>query len=509
METESDELQSVQVVERERVQHGVSFSFAKRMGVLVSFGHDADVVVQCRQDVSLAALLEVRRRFNGPLTIEFLSGDVFEHHLRLSFEEGSSQAMRDMEAIDEALDLGQVARDLEEPRDLADSNDDAPIIRLINALVTEAVKRGASDIHLEPYESFLVVRFRIDGVLQTILEPKKALAPLIVSRVKVMARLDIAEKRLPQDGRIALRIAGRPVDVRVSTIPTGFGERVVMRLLDRQAGRLTLEQLGMVEVMRDVLDRDIHKPNGIILVTGPTGSGKTTTLYAILKRLNDQSRNIMTIEDPIEYNIEGISQTHVNPKVELTFARGLRAILRQDPDVVMVGEIRDLETARIAVQSSLTGHMVLSTLHTNSAIGAVTRLRDMGVESYLLSSSLVAVVAQRLVRVLCTSCRQMRKSTPTDRQDLGFGDHEPMPKQWPSAVGCEKCGGSGYAGRAGIYEYLPMDEQMKNLVHNDAGERALTLHARTMSRSIREDGLRLVSEGFTSLEEVLRVTRED
>ncbi|HIJ82620.1 MAG: ral secretory pathway protein E [Magnetococcales bacterium] len=509
METESKGLDGVTVSQRERIQHGVSFSFAKRMGVLVSFGHDADVVVQCRENVALAALLEVRRRFTGPLTIEFLSHDVFEHNLRISFEEGSSQTMRDMEAIDEALDLSQVAKDLEEPKDLADSNDDAPIIRLINALVTEAVKRGASDIHLEPYESFLVVRFRIDGVLQTILEPRKALAPLIVSRVKVMARLDIAEKRLPQDGRIALRIAGRPVDVRVSTIPTGFGERVVMRLLDRQAGRLTLEQLGMIEEMRDVLDRSIHKPNGIILVTGPTGSGKTTTLYAILKRLNDQSRNIMTVEDPIEYNIEGISQTHVNPKVELTFARGLRAILRQDPDVVMVGEIRDLETARIAVQSSLTGHMVLSTLHTNSAIGAVTRLRDMGVESYLLSSSLVAVVAQRLVRLLCENCRGMRRSSLTDRQDLGLGDDVRMPKQLPVAVGCEKCGNSGYSGRAGIYEYLPMDEKMKNLIHNDAGEQALTLHARTMSRSLREDGLRLVSEGLTALEEILRVTRED
>ncbi|MBF0434277.1 MAG: type II secretion system ATPase GspE [Magnetococcales bacterium] len=509
MGTESRGLDSVVVAERERVQHGVSFSFAKRMGVLVSFGHDGDVVVQCREDVELVALQEVRRRFFGPLTIEFLSTDAFEHNLRLSFEEGSSQTMRDMEAIDEALDLSQVARDLEEPKDLADSNDDAPIIRLINALVTEAVKRGASDIHLEPYESFLVVRFRIDGVLQTILEPKKALAPLIASRVKVMARLDIAEKRLPQDGRIALRIAGRPVDVRVSTIPTGFGERVVMRLLDRQAGRLSLEQLGMIEEMRDVLDRAIHKPNGIILVTGPTGSGKTTTLYAILKRLNDQSRNIMTIEDPIEYNIEGISQTHVNSKVELTFARGLRAILRQDPDVVMVGEIRDLETARIAVQSSLTGHMVLSTLHTNSAIGAVTRLRDMGVESYLLSSSLVAVVAQRLLRLLCPSCRQMRPSTPLDRESLVLGPQVALPEMIPVAKGCEHCGGSGYSGRAGIYEYLPMDEEMKRLIHNDAGEQSLALHARTMSRSLREDGLRLVSEGLTTMEEVFRVTRED
>lgn len=509
MGIESSGLDSVVVSEREQVQHGVSFSFAKRMGVLVSFGHDGDIVVQCRQDVDLAALQEVRRRFVGPLTIEFLSTDTFEHNLRLSFEEGSSQTMRDMEAIDEALDLSQVARDLEEPKDLADSDDDAPIIRLINALVTEAVKRGASDIHLEPYETFLVVRFRIDGVLQTILEPKKALAPLIASRVKVMARLDIAEKRLPQDGRIALRIAGRPVDVRVSTIPTGFGERVVMRLLDRQAGRLSLEQLGMIEEMRDVLDRAIHKPNGIILVTGPTGSGKTTTLYAILKRLNDQSRNIMTIEDPIEYNIEGISQTHVNAKVELTFARGLRAILRQDPDVVMVGEIRDLETARIAVQSSLTGHMVLSTLHTNSAIGAVTRLRDMGVESYLLSSSLVAVVAQRLVRLLCPLCRMMRPATLLDHESMVLGQEVALPKEFPVAKGCEQCGGSGYTGRAGIYEYLPMDEKMKSLIHNDAGEQALALHARTMSRSLREDGLRLVGEGLTTLEEVFRVSRED
>ncbi len=487
----------------------LSYSFAKRHGVLIAPGRNNTLRLLHRPGLSLEVLLELQRHFRRPLRLEPLEQEPFDTMLRRTFEEGSAQTMQEMESLDDGLDLDQVAQGLAEPKDLAESADDAPIIRLINALVTEAVKKQASDIHLEPYEDRLAVRFRVDGVLTKVLEPKKALAPLIASRVKVMARLDIAEKRLPQDGRISLRIAGRPVDVRVSTIPTGHGERVVMRLLDKQAGRLSLADLGLEPGLHGNLNRLIQKPNGILLVTGPTGSGKTTTLYAMLKQLNDQSRNIMTVEDPIEYDLEGIGQTHVNTKVDLTFARGLRAILRQDPDIVMVGEIRDLETARIAVQSSLTGHLVLSTLHTNSAIGAVARLRDMGVESYLLSSSLIGVLAQRLVRVLCPECKAPRASTASDRQDLTLSPEDPFPDTLMTAVGCESCGGSGYQGRKGIYELVVMDETLKSLVHDNAGEQELTLHARTNGHSLRDDGLRLLREGVTTIEEVLRVTRED
>ncbi|MBF0273016.1 MAG: type II secretion system ATPase GspE [Magnetococcales bacterium] len=490
----------------------LSYSFAKRHGALVSGVEEGGGLrVHHRPDLRLSVLLELRRRFRRELRLTELAPADFEAMLRRTFEAGSSQAMEEMESLDDTLDLEQAAEQIGEPRDLAESADDAPIIRLINALVTEAVKKGASDIHLEPYEDRLSVRFRVDGVLRKVLEPRRALAPLIASRVKVMARLDIAEKRLPQDGRISLRIAGRPVDVRVSTLPTGHGERVVMRLLDKQAGRLSLEDLGMVPAMRDTLDRLIHRPNGIILVTGPTGSGKTTTLYAVLRRLNETSRNIMTVEDPIEYDLEGIGQTHVNTKVDLTFARGLRAILRQDPDIVMVGEIRDVETARIAVQASLTGHMVLSTLHTNSAIGAMARLKDMGVEPYLLSSSLAAVLAQRLVRLLCEHCKQPRSVSHQEWDDLAIagGPWSACPERLYRPKGCDACLGSGFAGRGGIYELVPIDDTLKGLIHDSAGERELTAHARTFSSSLRDDGLRLLHTGRTTLEEILRVTRDD
>ncbi len=376
------------------------FSFAKRHGVLIREikGGKADTVY--RTGASPLSLAEARRFAGVPLQMTRVSAEAFDAMLQRSYEQGSHMAMQMVGGLDEDIDLLQVAQDLPEPSDLLESDDDAPIIRFINAVLTEAVKDNASDVHIEPYENRLVVRFRVDGVLREILQTRRALAPLVVSRIKVMSKLDIAEKRLPQDGRISLRIAGRAVDVRVSTMPSGHGERVVLRLLDKQAGRLDLSSLGMDETSLQVMDDLIHKPHGIILVTGPTGSGKTTTLYAALERINDNSSNIMTVEDPIEYFIDGIGQSQVNTKVEMTFARGLRAILRQDPDVVMVGEIRDLETAQIAVQASLTGHLVLSTLHTNTAVGAVARLRDMGVEPFLLSSSLIGVLAQRLVRVL-------------------------------------------------------------------------------------------------------------
>jgi general secretion pathway protein E len=344
----------------------------------------------------------------------------------------------------------------------------------------------------------------VDGILREVLTSKRAVAPLVVSRIKVMSRLDIAEKRLPQDGRISLRIAGRSVDVRVSTIPSGHGERVVMRILDKQAGRLKLSALGMDPKTEAMIVDLFSKPHGIILVTGPTGSGKTTTLYAGLEHLNDNTQNIMTVEDPIEYYIDGIGQTQVNTKVDMTFARGLRAILRQDPDVVMVGEIRDLETAQIAVQASLTGHLVLSTLHTNTAVGAVTRLRDMGIEPFLLSSSLIGVIAQRLVRTLNPDTKQSFEAGEYERRLLGLGPNESSPTLYrPSDTG------AGFRGRTGIYELVVVDDQMRTMIHDGAAEHALEKYARTMTPSIRDDGLDKVLRGDTTLEEVLRVTRED
>ena len=482
------------------------FVFARRHGVVVTRVEAEHVLVACRPGVQPASLAEVRRRAGCPLVVERVSAERFDALLQQVYESSRSEAMEAIEGLGDDDDLFAIASSLPEPEDLMESEDDAPIIRLINALLTEAVKENASDIHIEPFESRLLVRFRVDGVLREVLQPRRVLAPLITSRLKVMAKLDIAEKRLPQDGRISLRIAGRAVDVRVSTLPSGHGERVVLRLLDKQAGRLDLEHLGMAEAARAALDRLIHRPHGIILVTGPTGSGKTTTLYAALSRLNDRQRNIMTVEDPIEYFIDGIGQTQVNSRVEMTFARGLRAILRQDPDVVMVGEIRDLETVQIAVQASLTGHLVLSTLHTNTAIGAITRLRDMGVEPFLLSSSLIGLLAQRLVRTLCPHCKTAYTASEGECNYLGV-DPSAAPALY-NASGCDHCQQSGYRGRTGIYELIEIDQGLRERIHDGAGEQAMERHVRDRWPAIRADGVRLVLSGQTTLEEVLRVTQE-
>jgi general secretion pathway protein E len=485
----------------------LSYAFAKRHGVLATEISEGHVSVALRPGASYRSLTELRRYLAMPLRPEPVSGEAFDSLLQKFYEGESNGAALLMEDLGEELDLNQIALQLPEPEDLLESADDAPIIRLINALLTEAIKENASDIHIEAFENRLQVRFRIDGVLREALQPPRALGPLLVSRVKVMAHLDIAEKRLPQDGRISLRVAGRPVDVRVSTLPAGHGERVVLRLLDKREGRLDLQHLGMEPGDELRLDRLVHRPHGILLVTGPTGSGKTTTLYAALSRLNDRKRNIMTVEDPIEYYLDGISQTQVNPKVDMTFARGLRAILRQDPDVVMVGEIRDLETAEIAVQASLTGHLVLSTLHTNSAVGAITRLRDMGVEPFLLSSSLIGVLAQRLVRTLCPHCKQPHTATTVDSKILGIPTEPPSILYKPA--GCERCNQSGYRGRTGIFELVSIDPTMQTMIHEGKGEQELERHARRQSPGIREDGRRRVLAGDSSLEELIRVTQED
>jgi general secretion pathway protein E len=485
------------------------FAFAKRNGVvLTGLDNDGHLTLACRAGVRLHILSEVRRFTATALKPEIVSAAQFDTLLTRYYEH--QPAMQSMEGLGEELDLFQVAQQLSsEPEDLLESADDAPIIRLINALLAEAIKENASDIHIEPFETRLVVRFRVDGVLREVLQPKRALAPLLVSRIKVMARLDIAEKRLPQDGRISLRIAGRAVDVRVSTIPSGLGERVVLRLLDKQAGRLYLEQLGMAANTLHSIHHEIHKPHGIVLVTGPTGSGKTTTLYAILNRLNDRSRNIMTVEDPIEYYLDGIGQTQVNVKVDMTFARGLRAILRQDPDVVMVGEIRDAETAQIAVQASLTGHLVLSTLHTNTAIGAVTRLRDMGTESFLLSSSLLAVMSQRLVRMLCPQCKQAYAAPASELETL-IPNHDSGGRvlKLYRAEGCHECNHIGYKGRSGIYEFIPIDSALRGMIHDNVSQQSLETYAHQHHPALVRDGARRVLAGQTSLEEIVRVTRD-
>ena len=481
----------------------LSFAFARRHGLLVRTLADGSLECVYRPPAAPEAVAEARRQLGVPMSYAPVTAEEFDTLLRGAYE-GGSESMQAVEGLEETTDLEHLAQDLPEQADLLESNDDAPIIRLINALLTQALRENASDIHVEPFENRLVVRFRVDGVLREVLQSRRAVAPLVVSRIKVMAKLDIAEKRLPQDGRIGLKVAGRSVDVRVSTIPSGHGERVVLRLLDKQAGRLELGSLGMAEDTQKLIDGLIHKPHGILLVTGPTGSGKTTTLYAALRRLNDNTRNIMTVEDPIEYYIDGIGQTQVNTKVEMTFARGLRAILRQDPDVVMVGEIRDLETAQIAVQASLTGHLVLSTLHTNTAAGAVTRLRDMGIEPFLLSSSLIGVVAQRLVRVLNPETREPFQAGEYERRLLGLAADVPSPMLYRPGRD-----GSGYRGRTGIYELIQVDDAMRTMIHDGVSELELERHARNATPSIREDGLAKVLRGETTIEEVLRVTRED
>ena len=485
-------------------QRALPFTFAKRHGVLIrEIGADsADAVY--RPGASPLSIAEARRFAGVPLNLSRVTAEVFDALLQASYEQGSHNAMHMVDGLDDDVDLNRVAQELQEPSDLLESDDDAPIIRFINAILTEAVKDNASDVHIEPYENRLGVRFRVDGVLREILHTKRALASLVVSRIKVMSKLDIAEKRLPQDGRISLKIAGRAVDVRVSTMPSGHGERVVLRLLDKQAGRLDLISLGMEEDARKKMDGLIHKPHGIILVTGPTGSGKTTTLYAALERINDHTRNIMTVEDPIEYFIDGIGQSQVNTKVDMTFARGLRAILRQDPDVVMVGEIRDLETAEIAVQASLTGHLVLSTLHTNTAAGAVARLRDMGVEPFLLASSIIGVLAQRLVRVLDDETKIPYTATEYECRTLQVDPANP-PTLYKAGDGQN----GGYLGRTGIYELIAVDDLMRTMIHDGESEQKIERYARTLGASIRADGRRQVLAGITTLEELLRVTRED
>ena len=482
----------------------LSYAFAKRHGVLLRPTTDG---LECLHagPLELPALLEVRRVAGGQPRLRQVDAEAFDEALRAQYRDAAAQAAHAAAAAD--TDLAALADSAAAVDDLLDARDDSPVVQLINALLLEAVREGASDVHVETLEKRLVVRFRVDGVLREVLEPRRSLAPMLVSRIKVMAGLDIAEKRIPHDGRVTLRIGGLEINVRVSTIPSQYGERVVLRLLDRGAARLELATLGMSERDLAVFERLIQRPHGMLAVTGPTGSGKTTTLYAALNRLNDRRRNIMTVEDPIEYALDGIGQMQVAPRIDLTFARGLRAILRQDPDVIMVGEIRDQETAETAVRSAMTGHFVLTTLHTNTAVGAVGRLIDMGVERYLLAPMLAGLIAQRLVRRLCQTCRREETATTADQALAGGGLKVGEPV-W-RATGCAECHNEGYRGRLGLYEVIELDERLQTLIHDAAPETELASAARAGAPSLLDDGIAKVRAGLTSVEEIARVVRDE
>jgi general secretion pathway protein E len=489
----------------------IPYGFARTHGFVIRNGpQDGRVIIAMREGSDPALLLEIRRFVERPFEIEHADAVTFSRYLSDHYAmDGSAAAMADSfgsGAFDQDSDNRDLlTADLPTADDLLDSVDDAPAIRLINGIIAEAVRQGVSDIHIEPYETGLIVRMRADGVLQERLRMPPHVAPVVVSRIKVMARLDIAERRIPQDGRISITLGGKLVDVRVSTLPSRAGERVVMRILDKDNAFISLDLLGVSDSARNILDAALAEPNGIILVTGPTGSGKTTTLYAGLKQLNDGSRNILTVEDPVEYAVEGVGQTQVNAKVGMTFAAGLRAMLRQDPDVVMVGEIRDRETAEIAVQAALTGHLVLSTVHTNDAIGAITRLRDMKIEPFLLASTLRAVIAQRLVRRLCANCRAPVPAPESVTELLGI-DPGTIVYQ---ATGCPICNNTGYKGRIGVFEAIRVDDTVRRLINDGADENALSRHAFAQMPNLNEAARAMVQSGETTAEEAVRMTRRE
>ncbi len=480
----------------------VPYAFAREHGVVIRPDAGDDLKVALREGSDPSILIEVRRYLARPFGVDFVDAGEFDRLLHSRYAGGAAEGFDELGGGDE---LDALASGIPSAEDLLDSSDDAPAIRLINGIIAEAVRLGVSDIHVEPYESGLVVRLRRDGVLKEHLRMPAHAAPVVVSRIKVMARLDIAERRVPQDGRIALKLGGRQLDVRVSTLPSRAGERVVMRILDKDNAGLSLDLLGISGAADEILREALAEPNGIILVTGPTGSGKTTSLYACLSHLNDGQRNILTVEDPVEYSIDGIGQTQVDSKVGMSFAAGLRAILRQDPDIVMVGEIRDKETADIAVQASLTGHLVLSTVHTNDAVGAITRLRDMRIEPFLIASTLRAVVAQRLVRRLCPSCREPVKADRSIAALLGFDEGEIIYR----ARGCEECHDTGFKGRIGVFEAVRVDPTIRRLIADGGDEAVIARHAFLNAPNLGSAARKLVRAGETTPEEAIRISRHE
>ncbi len=485
----------------------VPLSFAKRHQFLPI--KRVGKVVHCAtsKPLNLTALDDFHLMLKAQIELSIAPSSEIMRCIHLVYEmatERPEEAMSDFSGGN----LSTLAEELAEPEDLLDTDDEAPMILLVNSIFFQAVQQRASDIHFEPFEREVTIRFRVDGVLYNILNSPKRLQSALISRVKIMAGMNIAEKRLPQDGRISLRIGGREIDIRVSDVPTAHGERLVLRILEKTNESLNLNEIGLSKKDLGSMERLIQMAHGIILVTGPTGSGKTTTLYSALSRINSPDKNILTIEDPIEYQLQGIGQIQVNSKIDLTFANGLRSILRQDPDVIMIGEIRDGETANIAIHASLTGHLVFSTLHTNDSAGAVTRLVDMGIEPFLVSSSVVAIIAQRLVRKICTTCRKPYTPTPEECKKLGLppeGDYS-----FFKGAGCDKCLNTGFKGRMGIYEILMVDDEIRNMILTkvDSGQIKAKAIAHGMT-SLREDGAQRVIAGLTTTEEVIRVTQEE
>jgi len=484
----------------------IPIQYFKRMGLVPLFVEEGIMTVAINDPANFQAADDLARRF-GFKGIRMVLSPLGEIHSAINalFDQTSDEAEKMVQDLESYQSEDQVFTELEELQDLMDVTNEAPIIRLVNVVLTQALRRQASDIHIEPYETDIKVRFRIDGILYEIFSLPKRFQAHIVSRLKVMANLDIAEKRLPQDGRIKVKVANKTVDIRISVIPMAFGERIVLRLLDKSISILGLADMGMAEKRLDIFEKLINKNTGILLVTGPTGSGKTTTLYAAINRINSMEKNIITIEDPVEYELKGVGQIQVNPKTELTFARGLRSVLRHDPDIIMVGEIRDLETVEIAIQASLTGHLVFSTLHTNDATGALTRLVDMGVEPFLIASSLLAVLAQRLVRRICPECKEPFHPEESTLEELGL----PKDQVFYHGRGCEACMRSGYRGRTGIFELLVMDNDTRHLLTTGADSvKMKDMAVRNGMATLFEDGLLKVKNGMTTLSEVLRVTQE-
>lgn len=481
----------------------IPINYAKENEIIPLRREGTDVIIAIANPLNQTVLEDLRMILKAEIQPVLASPLKIQDAINRVYEKKEEKAIA--EIGEEGMDL---TYDLEEPEDLLDASDEAPIIRLVNSLLFRAVKERASDIHVEPHEREVVVRFRIDGILYDVYKPPKAFQNSIVSRIKVMADLDIAEKRLPQDGRIRIKVAGKDIDIRLSTVPVTHGERIVMRLADKSTVILNLKDLGFEGALLQKLEELIQKTHGIILVTGPTGSGKTATLYACISKLNSVEVNILTVEDPVEYQIKGIGQIPVNPKINLTFAAGLRAILRQDPDIVMIGEIRDLETAEIAIQASLTGHLVISTLHTNDAPGAVTRLVDMGVEPFLVSSSILGVIGQRLIRRICQSCKTLYTPLEKELTELGLSQNDIRGKTIYTAKGCDKCMNTGYSGRTCIKEFFVVDDEIRQMIL--AGGDSNTLKKKAIEKgmkTIRDDGIVKILQGITTIEEILRATQ--
>lgn len=485
----------------------IPIHFARRHIIVPVKQGEEDLWVAVADPLALEPVDALRVRIGKRVRVALsFEDEILRTINRVYHESGDSaeQVLADIQELDTAHRLSE----LEESEDLLEASTDAPVIKLVNTILSEAVRLRASDIHIEPYQKELKIRYRVDGVLYNSLTPPRNLHSAIVSRIKVMAKMNIAEKRLPQDGRIRLRVADRDFDIRVSTLPTSFGERVVLRLLDKTSVLLGLEEVGLTAKQMELFERLISAPNGIILVTGPTGSGKTTTLYAALNRINSPDKNIITIEDPVEYQLPGIGQIQVNNKIGLTFAKGLRSIVRQDPDVILVGEIRDTETAEISIHAALTGHLVFSTLHTNDAPGAITRLIDMGIEPFLVSSAVNAILAQRLVRVICEKCKEPYRPSARTIKEMGEPEGEKDLVLYRGR-GCDACLHTGYRGRTGIFEFLVLDDVLRGLILQTSD--AATIRKAAMERgmkTLREDGLEKVKQGVTTVEEVLRVTGE-